>query len=205
MRFTDTLFRICWAAPSEDPWEVADFARTAIASSRASSPGRPLGVDLLQSADVFHIIGGGYVNTHWPRHLALLAAGGRARRRVRDARRADRRRPRPQPGGARAARPSWSPTSRSLDVRDEPSRELFGSDRVTNTGDDVLLNLGDHLYDERESRSVMLSRPVDLATKGIAAICETVLGTLEAWGVEGEQIGYVEAMPGRDTTAASST
>jgi hypothetical protein len=85
-----------------------------------------------------------------------------------------------------------------VDVRDEPSREIAADDRATVTGDDVLLDLDDDSYGDRDSRSVMVCAQSDHVDAGVEAVAQTVLGTLEKWGVEGAQVGYVETMPGED-------
>ena len=77
VRFVDTLFRIAWAAPSKTPTSSSTSPPMRCASV---VPRFALGVELLQSADVFHVLGGGYINSVWPRHLLLLAAGAELRR-----------------------------------------------------------------------------------------------------------------------------
>lgn len=196
VRFVDTVFQIAWAAPSEEPWEVADFA------SRATRfpgvvPRRAAGVDVLQEADVFHLLGGGYINTLWPRHVALVAVGATLAAEF----------------GARAALTGAGlvPSSASaallqrlteryavVDVRDTQSQAMFAGNRATLSGDDVFLGVGPHLYDKRESRPVMLCLQEDLVEGGVSAIAETVLATLAQWRVTGGDVGYVEAMPGHD-------
>jgi Polysaccharide pyruvyl transferase len=196
VRFVDTLFRISWAAASEAPDEIVEFAARAIGNP-GLVPRFALGVELLQSADVFHVLGGGYVNSVWPRHLLLLAAGSAL----------------VSSFGARAAMTGagLAPAAASADVmrrilggyavadvRDETSRGIAADDRVTVTGDDALLGLGDDSFDHRESRSVMVCAQSDHVDAGVEAVAETVLGTLAKWGLDGSQVGYVETMPGED-------
>jgi hypothetical protein len=196
VRFVDTLFRIAWAAPSDAPDEIVEFATHAVANP-GLVPRFALGVELLHSADVFHVLGGGYINGVWPRHLLLLAAGAEL----------------VSSFGVRAAMtgaglaPAAAPPELMrgvlgryavADVRDEPSRGIAADDRVTMSGDDALLGLGDDSYDHRESRSVMVCAQSDHVDAGVDAVAKTVLGTLEKWGVEGSQVGYVETMPGED-------
>ena len=71
VRFVDTLWRMCWAAP-DDPAAAAEFVAGAVRRAgtvAAMDAGRPL----LLRADVLHVVGGGYLNTVWPRHYGLLA------------------------------------------------------------------------------------------------------------------------------------
>jgi hypothetical protein len=196
VRFVDTLFRIAWEAPAEEPDAVLEFAHHAV-TNPGFVPRFALGVELLHGADVFHVLGGGYLNGIWPRHLLLLAAGSVLASSY----------------GARAAftgaglAPAIAERdllSRLLeayavaDVRDEFSRGLFADGRVTVTGDDAMLDHGESTYDGRESRSVMVCAQSDHVDAGIEAVARTVLTTLEKWGVDGSQVAYVETMPGED-------
>jgi hypothetical protein len=196
VRFVDTLFRIAWAAPSEDSAAVVEFASDAV-NNPGLVPRFALGVELLQSVDVFHLLGGGYVNSVWPRHLLLLAAGT-ALAESYGARCA-------VTGAGLAPAAADHDLMRRLvdgyavaDVRDEASRDIASDPRVTVTGDDVLLGLDDDAYDHRESRSVMVCAQSDHVDAGVEAVAQTVLGTLAHWGVDGAQVGYVETMPGDD-------
>jgi hypothetical protein len=197
VKFVDTLFRICWAAPSEDPSEVVDFAASAVRNPGVFAR-YALGIELLQQVDVFHILGGGYINTLWPRHLAFISAGAvlSARFDAISAITGVGLLPSAAPAGMLD---ELTGTFQVVDVRDTASRELFTSVEVSETGDDVLLNIDDHLYDQRESRSVMICAQADLGVE-VDAVVETIRGTLNKWEIEGQQIGYVEAMPGWDRT-----
>jgi polysaccharide pyruvyl transferase WcaK-like protein len=195
VRFVDTLFRIAWAAPSEDPAELAEFAGHAVRNP-GLVPRFALGVELLQTADVFHVLGGGYVNAVWPRHLLLFAAGAElAANGVRAA----------ITGAGLAPAPAAADAMTGIlgdyavvDVRDDPSLAIAAVSQATVTGDDTLLGLDDESFDHRESRSVMVCAQSDHVDAGVEAVAETVLGTLRTWGVEGSQVGYVETMPGED-------
>ena len=85
-----------------------------------------------------------------------------------------------------------------VDVRDQMSRGIAADQLATVTGDDVLLDLDDDSYDRRDSRSVMVCAQSDHVDAGVEAVAQTVVGTLEKWGVDGSQVGYVETMPGED-------
>jgi hypothetical protein len=197
VKFVDTLFRICWAAPSEDPQEVIEYASAAVRNPGVLAR-YALGVELLQKVDVFHILGGGYINAMWPRHLAFLSAGSVLSTRY------DARSAMTGLGLLPTAAPAGmldelTATYEVVDVRDTPSRELFSTVEATETGDDAFLDIGDHLYDQRESRSIMICAQADMGVQ-VDAVVETIQGTLRKWGAEGHQIGYVEAMPGWDRT-----
>jgi hypothetical protein len=196
VRFVDTLFRIAWAAPSEDPVEVVQFAAEAV-KNPGLVPRFALGVELLQSADVFHLLGGGYVNGVWPRHLLLLAAGSELAASY-GARAA-------MTGAGLAPAAAGRDLMRRLvesyavaDVRDDNSRDIASDERVTISGDDALLGLDDSAYDHRDSRSVMVCAQSDHVDAGVEAVAQTVLETLGHWGVDGSHVGYVETMPGDD-------
>ncbi|WP_309235850.1 polysaccharide pyruvyl transferase family protein, partial [Amycolatopsis sp. SID8362] len=72
LRCTDTLWRLCGEAPSDEPGEVAEWVRAAVADP-GLAPRWDAGIDLLGRTDVLHVIGGGYLNALWPRHIGLLA------------------------------------------------------------------------------------------------------------------------------------
>jgi len=196
VRFTDTVFRIAWAAPSEDVDEVAQFAAEAVRRPGVV-PHRAMGVDLLHTVDVFHVLGGGYVNTIWPRHIAVLAAGGALAE--------DR--------GISAAASGlgltpWAQSAELLDrltagfslfdVCDAASKALLSGGNASETGDDTLLDIDNHLFDQRDSRSLMLSFQSDLVDEGVEALAESALQTVKAWNVDSGKIGYVEGIPGQD-------
>jgi hypothetical protein len=196
VRFVDTLFRIAWAAPSEQSDEVVEFARQAV-KNPGLVPRFALGVELLQTANLFHLLGGGSVHSVWPRHLLLLAAGSEL---------ASSFGVRAAMTGAGLPPAAADPELMGrlvgayavADVRDDASRDIATDERVTVSGDDVLLGLGDDSYDGRESRSVMVCAQSDHVEAGVEAVAQTVLGTIEKWGVESSQVGYVETMPGED-------
>ncbi|HSS67159.1 MAG TPA: polysaccharide pyruvyl transferase family protein [Nocardioidaceae bacterium] len=196
VRFVDTLFRIAWAAPSEDPDDLVEFGAEAVRNP-GLVPRFALGVELLQTTDVFHVLGGGYINSVWPRHLLLLAAGSEL---------AASSGARVALTGAGLAPAVGVPSLMQrvldryavVDVRDEMSRGIAADQRATVIGDDVLLDLDDDSYDHRDSRSVMVCAQSDHVDAGVEAVAQTVLGTLEKWGVDGSQVGYVETMPGED-------
>lgn len=197
VRFLDTLFRISWAAPSEDPDEIAQFTSQAVRQPGFGYAHRAAGVELLHTADVVHVIGGGYLSSLWPRHLGILAAGqvlaGDLGKRV-------------AVTGVgllpNAATPELldrlTEQYAVVDVRDASSRALFSGDQVTDTGDDTFLGLGDEVYDHRESVSTMICLQSDLVEAGTEALARSAVETAKAWGLRPEKVGYVEAIPGQD-------
>jgi len=85
VRFTDTFWRLCYEAPSQEPWEVATFVQRAV-KDPGVVPRWLAGIELAAQMDIVHVVGGGFINGLWPRHVGLLAAsvaavgrsGGRA-------------------------------------------------------------------------------------------------------------------------------
>jgi ABC-type polysaccharide/polyol phosphate transport system ATPase subunit len=202
VRFTDTFWRLCWEAPSDDPRRVADFAREAIGDP-GRAPRWSAGLRLAGSADTVHVMGGGYMNDVWPRHLGLIAAAGAAA----------------GESGGRAVMTGqglWplSDESRSLltelaapfdliDVRDEPSVGAFGSGAsVSCLGDDLFLDLGPHLYAggglPDDLPDVMICFQSDLLDMPLPVLASFVTESLETWGVTPDRVGVVEAIPGVD-------
>ncbi|ASO23095.1 polysaccharide pyruvyl transferase WcaK-like protein [Actinoalloteichus hoggarensis] len=196
VRFTDTLWRLCWEAPTDEPWGVADFAQRCV-DFPGIAPRWVAGVELLARADVVHIIGGGYVNRIWPRHVGLLAGAVAAVRR----------------SGGRAAMtgiglypaPSHcEPLLRELsqrfevvDVRDAPSAEMLSKTvSVTHSCDDVFFGLGPQLYRQDDDvREVMVCMQSDLVELGVPRLAGFVLDTLRDWGVDSSRLGVVECIP----------
>ncbi len=197
VRFVDTLFRIAWAAPSEEADEVVDFAGQAARQPGFGYAHRAAGIELLHTADVYHVIGGGYVNGIWPRHLTFLAAG--------QVLAAEHGKHVAMTGNALLPNAASAELLDRLtagyavvDVRDGRSRELLSSDAATATGDDVLLGHGDHVYDARETVSTMMCFQSDLVDGDFEALATSAVETVKAWGVRPDKVGYIEAIPGQD-------
>lgn len=71
--FTNTVWRVCWDAPENT--DSAGFK--AHIQHRIKHLGSPLydaGLMVFLAAESIHLLGGGYVNTIWPRHLGLIHA-----------------------------------------------------------------------------------------------------------------------------------
>ncbi len=199
VRFVDTLWRLCWEAPSDDPWEVASWVQSAIANP-GMAPRWHLGIDALQRLDVVHVVGGGYVNAVWPRHLGVLAGAAAAARR----------------SGARAALsghgltpepPGTGPLLRALadrfdvvDVRDAESGKLLG---ITPGVDDAFLTIGQghrtatpqQAWPDETLPSVMICLQSDMNDVGTAAVAGVTLSMLRAWEVSPAQVCVVEGIP----------
>jgi len=197
VRFVDTLWQMCWAAPSDDAAETVAFVDDAV-----THPGRvprmDLGQPLLRSADVLHVLGGGYINGIWPRHAGLLA-GVVAAARLSGARTGMTGQGLlPVAEGGRDAVRALAAEMDVCDVRDQPSHDLLSGvsgPRLTATGDDVLLGWSAELLDDRDSPDVMVSAQSDLLDAPVERVAELITGVLEAWEVAPEQVGWIEAIP----------
>ncbi len=198
VRFTDTLWRLCWEAPADDQWQTAAWVQDAMHDPGLAARWHH-GIELLAAADVVHLLGGGYVNRIWPRHIGLLAGAVAAVRR----------------SGGRAAMTGHGllpaeddipPLLRSLvdhfevvDVRDNPSAELLG---IAPGVDDAFLALGpeafitpEQAWPDQEPPEVMLCLQSDLVDVGAGRIAGAALSILRAWGVRPERVGVVEGIP----------
>jgi len=199
-RFTDTAWRLCWEAPGQGPWE-----KTAWVQSAMEHPGMAFrwvnGIELMATADVVHVIGGGYVNGVWPHHIGLLGAAAAAVRR----------------SGGRAVLTGQGLTPldegeaslvRTLlerfdvvEVRDAASAEAL--ERPAGEGvDDAFLGADQFLRLEPERAAAfpryMLCIQSDLSEYDSGRLAAFTLATLRAWGADPRDVGFVEGIPGQD-------
>lgn len=194
-RFTDTFWRLCWEAPSEEPWQVSAFVQHAIADP-GLAPRWVAGIELAATADVVHLIGGGYVNGIWPRHIGLLAAAVAAARRSGGRAAMTGQGLWPVPENAEALLRSLADQFEIIDVRDEPSAELLNASlRPDVTGDDMFFGIEPGLFREDEAREIMVCVQSDLLDVSVPSLAGFLLDTLRAWGVRSEQVGLVEGIP----------
>lgn len=199
VRFTDTLWRLCWEAPSEDPWEVAAWVQHALGNP-GLAPRWHQGIMALRQVDVVHVVGGGYVNRIWPHHVGLLA-GAAAAARLSGARAA-------MTGHGLTPEPAGSgPLLRALierftvaEVRDAHSAELLD---IATGIDDAFLCVGrEHVVRPRDVwpsgplPEVMLCLQSDLSEAGNQSVAGAVLAMLRDWQVSGEDVCVVEGIPG---------
>lgn len=200
VRFTDTFWRLCWEAPAEDAWEVAHWVRQAMHNPpmavRFAS-----GIELAGTAEVVHLIGGGYVTGIWPRHYGLMAAAAGAVERSGGRAVMTGQGLWPVPAHGERLLPRLAAGFELADVRDEPStRLLAGATAVSGTCDDIFLAVGPHLYRKPAEplREVMLCLQSDLLAMPRPALAAFVSDTLRAWDVPPDRVGVVEGIPGAD-------
>ncbi|MGW4524736.1 polysaccharide pyruvyl transferase family protein [Amycolatopsis sp. NPDC004378] len=196
LRCTDTLWRLCAEAPSDEPADVVDWVRAAVGDP-GLAPRWDAGIELLGRTDVLHLIGGGYLNALWPRHLGLVAGVAAAARR----------------SGARTAMtgqglvpvlPGVTGLFRSLsdefdvaDARDAPSADLLN--RGACTCDDVFLELPAPMPG-REPREFVVCVQSDIGAAAPDVLATRLLDVLRAWDVDPRRLAVVEGIPRVDRT-----
>lgn len=209
LTFVDTIWRICFETAHLPPDEAAAVAQDVI-----GNPGRMprivAGVELLARAGTVHLVGGGYINTVWSHHMALLAAAAAAAER--------------SGGRAVATGQGLIPVGTDerltllrelqsrfalFDVRDRPSSDsIAGSGgSSTLTGDDAWLGIGeDGVYDtmsEAAKRPIVFCLQSDLMEdfahgEGTDGLTRAIIGLIERWELAGDDVAVIEGMPGAD-------
>lgn len=198
VRFTDTLWRLCWEAPSDEPWSVASYVQDAV-NNPGMAPRWQAGIELAARVDLIHVIGGGFINGIWPRHIGLLAGAVAAARRSGGRAVMTGQGFWPIANDAEALLRNLVAQFDVIDVRDEPSADLLRSAcPVSNTGDDVFFGIEPTLYRADDLREVMVCLQSDLLDVTVASLAGFLLDTLRAWNVRPEQVGIVEGIPGTD-------
>ncbi|MDL9937235.1 polysaccharide pyruvyl transferase family protein [Gordonia sp. ABSL1-1] len=174
------------------------------------------GIDILNRASTIHLLGGGYLNTVWPHHVALVAAVAAVSGKT----------------GARAVatgqgliphleEPAWSVLRSAagdfsvFDVRDSASADALGDiASAVHSGDDAWLALHRpprNLFNRSGLRAdgVILCLQSDLTDKfhgpdgsGVDALAGLVRRTLDSWRVPATRITVIEGIPGHDNAVA---
>ncbi|MFD9961521.1 polysaccharide pyruvyl transferase family protein [Amycolatopsis sp. NPDC058986] len=194
LRCVDTLWSLCGEAPSDDPWEVAAWVQEVV-HDPGRAPRRDAGIALLGRADVVHLIGGGYLNALWPRHIGLIAGAAAAARRSGGRAAMTGQGFMPCPSGATHLLRSLADRFDVVDVRDDPSAELLaGSAAAYRTCDDAFLDLPEPPAHSR-AREFVLCVQSDIGDLEVSTLAARVLGMLRAWRAEPGQIAVVEGIP----------
>lgn len=212
---TDTVWRLVAEAGGDRPAtaeRAVEFVRRAL-RDRGTRPGLSDGIDLLLSADVVHVVGGGFVNTRWPHHLGVLAAAGSCA----------------ELSGARVvatgqglcpapASPVLADALRGFSlvtVRDRASLTVLEDAGVTDAGTEVRL-VGDDAWlagspltapeppdlrphyctDPELARDVVVCLQSDFGE--VEALVEVAGRILRRWRVTGDRITVIEGIPGAD-------
>ncbi|WP_020658604.1 polysaccharide pyruvyl transferase family protein [Amycolatopsis benzoatilytica] len=193
LRCTDTLWRLCGEAPSDDPWEVASWVQAAV-HDPGRAPRWDAGIDLLGRLEVVHLIGGGYVNALWPRHFGLVAGAVAAARRSAARSAMTGQGFVPFPAGAAGLLRSLAERFDVVDVRDDPSAELLhGVPGAERTCDDVFLD--PHPATAPTSREFVLCVQSDVGSAPPSALAAQVLDLLRDWKLRPEELAVVEGIP----------
>ncbi|GAA3524887.1 hypothetical protein GCM10022222_04430 [Amycolatopsis ultiminotia] len=190
LRCTDTLWRLCGEAPSDDPREVTAWVGAAV-HDPGLAPRWDAGIGLLGRIDVLHLIGGGYLNALWPRHLGLLAGALAAAERsgARTAMTGQGLVPCP-PGSTDLLR-SLAERFDVVDVRDEPSAELLGE--ADCSADDAFLE--PYPAATGEVREFVLCLQSDIGGEAPAVLAAQALELLRTWQVSSGELAIVEGIP----------
>ncbi|MGB0435844.1 MAG: polysaccharide pyruvyl transferase family protein [Mycobacterium sp.] len=199
VRFVDTLWRLCWEAPSDDPWEVASWVQNAIANP-GMAPRWHQGIMALHRPQVVHVLGGGYVNAVWPRHVGLLAGAAAAARHSGARAAMSGHGLAPQPPGAGPLLAALADRFDVVDVRDAESARLLG---VGPGVDDAFLTIGQghrtttpqEAWPDAPPPTVMICLQSDMNDIGNGSVAGVTLSMLRAWAVPPEQVCVVEGIP----------
>ena len=198
-RPTDTLWRLCAEAPEQSATGVWEYAKNLVL--RGGSPMFDAGLSSLGQMDSAHLLGGGYINGVWPDHVGLVA-GVTAVSELNDCRllgsglgllplpeNAD------QVTGALRA-------FDELSVRDFGSASALGIEKGL---DDGFLGLPHELTRARatavraRAKDVMLCIQSDLTDDGtFKKLRDKLRVVVESALMNGQSVGYVEAIPGSD-------
>ncbi|RDH77962.1 polysaccharide pyruvyl transferase family protein [Mycolicibacterium moriokaense] len=207
--FVDTMWRICDQTSHLPAAQGVTLARDVV-----RNPGRMpklvTGIELLSRADTVHLVGGGYINSVWSHHLALLATAAGVSdfwgRRV--------------VATGMGLMPVGSPERLSLlrelqasftlfDVRDGPSYQAIadaGGNAVL-TGDDAWLAIRDdgvyNTESEAAQRDVVLCLQSDLMEdfgcgQGTDGLSDAITQLIDRWRLRGDDVAVVEGIPGSD-------
>lgn len=203
LRCVDTLFHAAWNAPSDSAADCIEFGGAVI-----DEPGRlareASGFTAAARADLVHVLGGGYINGIWPRHLTLLGAASRI---------ADRSGARtaitgadltPVAADAKDALGQVLSTFDVVDFRDSASREVVGEavTHATQTGDDALLDLLRQPVDSRTRAVSVVEIQSDLLDVPLDDLASAAVRLLQSWGVDQEPVLVLESLPPGDLAVA---
>lgn len=199
VRFVDTLWRLCWEAPSDDPWEVASWVQSAIANP-GMAPRWHQGIAALHRLDVIHVVGGGYVNAVWPRHVGLLAGAAAAARHSEARAAMSGHGLTPEPPGVGPLLRVLADRFDLVEVRDPESAEVLG---IGSGIDDAFLTLAEghrtvapeEAWPDAAPPSVMVCLQSDMNDLGNASVAGAALSMLHAWDVSPEEVCVVEGVP----------
>lgn len=198
VQFTDTLYRLCWEAPSDDPVEVAEFV-TRTLEDPGAAPRWVAGIDVARSADVVHILGGGYINSVWPRHAGLVAAAAWLGRERGARLGATGLGLLPVERGVAEVWTANAPAFDVLTVRDEPSLVVAqaGNPRARLAPDDLFVSgMADLLAGSaNDAPDTMICVQTDMYDGDFGRVVDYVREVARRWQGPWGTVGFVECIP----------
>lgn len=200
VRFTDLLWRICRAAPSDRPSDIVEHVARSVRDPGVM-PRLDVARSVLRQPDVVHVIGGGFVNTLWPRHVGLLAGAVELARVSGGVPAMTGQGLQPLTDEAALLVADLAAAMTVADVRDAPSRAVLGDGPdggVSLTGDDSFLGVGEQTFDRRGTPDVMLCAQSDLLTISVEELAALFTTVLTGWEVDAGRVGWFEGIPGGD-------
>lgn len=193
---TDTLWHLGLKCADED--EVVEALKDTY-----SKPLLTTGLNLAKTADIVHVIGGGWLNDTWPHHLKVLAAAAslNATNKVMTGQGFI-------PGDEiKDQLDKWLQHFDHVEVRDEPSEALFANLAHVERGlDDAWLaasdpaavhGLGWGNADARERDFVVIAQS-DLLGIEVDELARRIIRQLKHLGATGDDVAYVECIPEHD-------
>ena len=199
LRCVDTLFHACWNAPSDEPAECVAFGATVL-DEPGRLPREASGIGAALRADVVHVLGGGYINAIWPRHLALLGAAARIAERSGARTAITGADLMPVTSEGRAAVGDVLSRFDVVDVRDGESHAILvdAVPTLTQTGDDAFLDLQRQPIDRRTRARTVVEIQSDLLDVPLDSLAEQTLLLLQHWGVDQDEVLLLESLPPND-------
>lgn len=193
---TDTLWHLGLKCADED--EVVEALKNTY-----SKPLLTTGLNLAKTADIVHVIGGGWLNETWPHHLKVLAAAASLNTTYKVMTGQGF-----IPGDEiKDQLDKWLQHFDHVEVRDEPSEALFANLAHVELGlDDAWLaasdpaaghGLGWGNADARERDFVVIAQS-DLLGIEVDELARRIIRQLKHLGATGDDIAYVECIPEYD-------
>lgn len=198
---TDTLWAV--AQRAEDP----DAARHAVLDP-GREPRMVSGINLANQATTVHVLGGGWINDHWPHHTKIVAAAATAG--APGVRRFATGQGLTPGDQIRAELAQWWPAFDVIGIRDEPSAATLSLDpagpELVVAGDDAWLAAGDphswhglgHGPADARERDFVVSAQSDLLDIPVEELARWLTAALRTLGATGEKLAFVECIPRAD-------
>lgn len=198
LRCVDTLYHACWNAPSERPDDVLAFGRRVVGEP-GLIPREAAGIDVLLSADLIHVLGGGFLNSMWPRHYAVLGAAAEVIARTGAVGVMTGAGLFPAENAQESLAEALSDFA-VVDVRDEESHALLVGrlPQLTRTGDDAFMALAGTPINRAPQPRTVLCLQEDLVSADTDTLADYVVRTLQAWGVDRDPVLLLECLPPND-------